>query len=206
MTKTLGTILSAIAFGLLFVLCFSFVAIRVAGLATYIVTGGSMEPTIHKGSLVLVQPTAPSEVKIGDVITFHYYGQTTTHRVTGITQTPQGAAFTTKGDANTVADPEAKTFPGQVGIVRATVPVAGYVTAYVQAYWRLVLSVIAAIVFFACAGLLVFRQETVPAAAPTRRTKRTARRPVRVAGESDAAWDAHLAWVRRSGQRETQVA
>ena len=204
MTKTLGTILSTIAFGLLFVLCLSFVALRVSGLLTYIVTGGSMEPTIHKGSLVLVQPASPSEVKTGDVITFQQYGQTTTHRVIQVAQSAQGEAFTTKGDANTVADPEAKTFSGQVGVVRFVVPLAGYLTVYVQAYWRLALSVIAAIVFFACAGMLVFRKEPETLARPVR----VARAPRRLLAtvELDAAWDAHLAWVRRSEQRRTQVA
>lgn len=202
--KTAGTILSTIAFGLLFVLCLAFVAIRVSGFATYIVTGGSMEPTIHKGSLVLVQPSSPSDVRVGDVITFQQYGQTTTHRVIQMAQTAQGESFTTKGDANTAADPDAKTFPGQVGIVRLVVPVAGYVTAYVQAYWRLALSVIAAIVFFGCAGVLVFRKETGAAVRSVRTSRAT--RPVTVSVEADAAWDAHLAWVRRSAQRQTQVA
>ena len=55
MTKTTGNLLSAIAFSALFVLCLSFAAIRVLGLGTYIVTGGSMEPGIHKGALVFVQ-------------------------------------------------------------------------------------------------------------------------------------------------------
>lgn len=204
MTKILGTILTGMTFGLLFVLCLAFVAIRVSGLATYIVTGGSMEPTIHKGSLVLVQPSSPSQAAVGDVITFEQYGQTTTHRIIQIAQTAQGEAFTTKGDANTVADPEAKTFPGQVGIVRLVVPAAGYVTAYVQAYWRLALSVVAAIVFFACAGLLMFRKETELAVPPVRVTR--AGRPLVARVEMDAAWDAHLAWVRRSAQRRTQVA
>lgn len=205
MTKTFGSILSTALFALLFVLCLSFVVIRVSGFGTYIVTGGSMEPTIHKGSLVIVQPVSPSEVKVGDVITFQQYDQTTTHRVTKVAQSAQGLAFSTKGDANTVADPEAKTFPGQVGIVRVVVPVAGYATAYTQAYWRLALSLLAAVIFFVCAGLLVFRKETAtlaPAPARARRVARTA--PVKV--ETDEAWAAHLAWVRSSAQRRTQVA
>src|SRR5512143_446799 len=125
MTKTLGTILSTMFFALLFVLCLSFVVIRVSGLRTYVVTGGSMEPTIHKGSLVLVQPVSPSEVRVGDVITFQQYDQTTTHRVISIAPSSDGLAFSTKGDANAVADPEAKTFPGQAGMVRVAVPLAG---------------------------------------------------------------------------------
>ena len=58
------------------------------GIGTYIVTGSSMEPGIHKGALVFVQPIDPSQVRLGDVITFQQYGQTTTHRVIAIGQYP----------------------------------------------------------------------------------------------------------------------
>lgn len=205
MKKIASKILNLAAFAVLFSLCASFVAIRLLGFGTYIVTGGSMEPTIHKGSLVLVQPVSPSAVKLGDVITFQQYDQTTTHRVMSVAETAEGLAFMTKGDANSVADPEAKTFPGQVGIVRFAIPVAGYAIVYVQAYWRLALSLIAAIVFFTCAGILVFRKERV-VSPQIRPLARVARRTVAVTVETDAAWDAHLAWVRRSAHGRTQVA
>jgi signal peptidase len=203
MAKGIGTILSTFAFAVLFVLCLAFVSIRVLGLATYIVTGGSMEPSIHKGALVLVQPVLPAEIQVGDVITFQQYGQTTTHRVVEIRATPQGRAFVTKGDANTVADPEPKAFAAQVGVVRAAIPAAGYVVAGVQAYWRLALTLLAAVVFFGCAGVLVFRTEKAPRPVPAPRLVRRAL-PVRV--DVDEAWSTHLAWLQRSHQRETQVA
>ena len=200
MTKTTGNILSAIAFSALFVLCLSFAAIRVLGLGTYIVTGGSMEPGIHKGALVFVQPIDPTQVKLGDVITFQQYGQTTTHRVIAIGQNPAGHTFKTQGDANVVADPEDKTFTGQVGIVRLSVPVAGYAAAQVQAYWRLALTLLAAISFFACAGTLVLRKERASSPAPVR-DPRVVRRPAPVGVDADEAWHTHLAWL-RSRQRQ----
>lgn len=206
MTKQLGNILSATAFALLFALSFAFIAIRVSGLLTYVVTGGSMEPSIHKGSLVLVQPVSPSEVKVGDVITFQQYDQTTTHRVTAITRTAQGLSFATKGDANAVADPEDKSFPGQVGIVRGSLPLAGYLAASAQAYWRLVLTLLAAVIFFSCAGALIFKKESVaPAPAPARMA---VRRPklVTVTVNADEAWRAHIAWLERSARQRTRVA
>src|SRR5436305_13028186 len=104
MSRPLGNILTGFAFSALLLLCLSVAAIRIVGLGTYIVTGGSMEPGIHKGSLVIVQPTDPSEVKLGDVITFQQYGQTTTHRVIAIGTSAAGHTFKTEGDANTVAD------------------------------------------------------------------------------------------------------
>ena len=197
MTKNVSTVLNALAFAGLFALCASFAAIRVMGLGTYIVTGGSMEPNIHKGSLVLVEPVDPSTVEIGDVITFQQYGQTTTHRVVTIGETLAGHVFKTKGDANTVADPEDKTFAGKVGVVRLAVPVIGYAAAGLQAYWRLLLTLLAAITFFGCAGALVFRRQPVAAPVAMRLTRVVA--PVTV--DADEAWDAHLAWLRSQRQR-----
>jgi len=200
MTKRIGNLLSLAAFAVLFSLCLAFVAIRVTGLGTFIVTGGSMEPSIHKGSLVLVQPVSPSEVRVGDVITFQQYDQTTTHRVVGVSRDERGLVFKTQGDANVVADPEDKTFPAQVGIVRLAVPVAGTVAASVQSYWRLVLTLIAAITFFSCAGVLVLRKETALAPIPVR-AGRTVRRRILVTVNADEAWNSHLAWLERSQLR-----
>ncbi|HKW78834.1 MAG TPA: signal peptidase I [Candidatus Limnocylindria bacterium] len=201
MKKQIGNLLSLTAFAVLFSLCLAFVAIRVAGLGTFIVTGGSMEPSIHKGSLVVVQPVSPSEVRVGDVITFQQYDQTTTHRVIAIANEQKGLVFKTKGDANTVADPEDKWFPAQVGIVRAAVPVVGYVAGSVQAYWRLALTLVAAITFFSCAGALVFRKGPVTAIAPVQlRRLRLASVPV----DAEDTWNAHLLWLRQT-QRTRMV-
>lgn len=203
--KNLGNILSTITFAVLLLLCLSFVAIRVLGLGTFIVTGGSMEPGIPKGALVLVQPVSPWEVRVGDVITFQHYGQTTTHRVTTIVQGAQGPVFSTRGDANAAADPEDKTFPGQVGLVRASLPVAGYVASAVQAYWRLLVTLVAAITFFSCAGALLFRRKPSPAA--KRRPVHTGGlRLARVTVDPDDAWRAHVAWLEGARRRSALVA
>ena len=202
MTKNLTDKLSTLAFALLFLLCLAFVGIRMAGLGTYIVTGGSMEPNIAKGALVLVQPMTPAEVKLGDVITFQQYEQTTTHRVIAISGDARGLVFHTKGDANVVADPEDKTFAGAVGVVRATVPLAGYVAAGAQAYWRLVVTLVAAIIFFGCAASLVFRKHNVIEPAwPVRK-----RRPAVVKVDPDEAWRNHLSWLERGQLRRVGLA
>ncbi len=203
MTKQIGNILSLAVFAALFALCLAFIAIRISGLGTFIVTGGSMEPSIHKGSLVLVQPVSPSEIAIGDVITFQQYDQTTTHRVIGVSQGAAGIVFKTRGDANVVADPEDKTFPAQIGIVRLAIPVAGTVAASVQAYWRLALTLLAAITFFSCAGALVFRKESLGVQAPAPVQLR--RRTVAVTLDPDETWSAHVAWL-RSQRRARMVA
>ncbi len=131
----------------IFLFSIAFLAFRLMGHTMLVITGGSMEPAIHKGSVVLVRAAWPREVSIGDVITFVFYGQTTTHRVIGIDPTAEGLAFTTKGDANVVPDPDAKVFPAQVGVVRASVPLLGYALVYGQAYAWIALAIGAAGVF-----------------------------------------------------------
>jgi len=202
MTKQIGNLVNLGAFTVLFALCLAFVGMRVLGLGSFIVTGGSMEPSIHKGSLVFVQPVSPLEIKVGDVITFQQYGQTTTHRVISIGSGSTGLMFKTQGDANTVADPEDKFFPGQVGIVRLALPIAGTIAGAMQAYWRIALTLIAAITFFSCAGTLVFKkkeQSPVPAPVQLRRL-----RPVLVTVSADDAWNAHLTWL--AAKRRARVA
>jgi signal peptidase len=201
MTKNLSDILSTLAFALLFLLCLAFVGIRLLGLGTYIVTGGSMEPNIGKGALVLVQPVMPTDVKLGDVITFQQYDQTTTHRVIAITRDARGLVFHTKGDANVVTDPEDKTFAGAVGVVRATLPLVGYVAAGAQAYWRLVVTLAAAVIFFGCAGTLVFRKEIVLEPARLVRMRR-----VLVTVDPDEAWRTHVRWLERGQLRRVGLA
>ena len=205
--KAAKTILSASLFTVLCLLTLAFVTMRVLGLGTYVVTGGSMEPAIHKGSLIVVEPVSPSTVRVGDVITFQKYDQTTSHRVLTIEQTTAGRVFTTKGDANTAADPEPSVFPGQVGLVRATVPFAGYAIAGVQAYWRLALGLLAAIFFFGCAGALMFQRAQTQEIAAPRTVRRLQLAPVAVtASDPDALWSAHLEWIERTQGRTLRVA
>lgn len=124
-------------------------AVRVSGHSLLVITGGSMEPTILKGSVVLVQPVDPSEVRLGDVTTFTLRGETVTHRVIRIEDTPEGPAVFTKGDANAVADPEPKIFAGSAGVVRLSVPAIGFAALYAQAYGRIVMVGMAALTLLA---------------------------------------------------------
>jgi len=71
------------------------------------IVGGSMEPTIHLGDIITVDPRRAAEV--GDVITFSVEDHTVTHRVIQrwTSVDPQGVVhtmFKTKGDANRTAD------------------------------------------------------------------------------------------------------
>jgi signal peptidase I len=71
------------------------------------IVGGSMEPTIHIGDIITVNPSLSPEV--GDIITFEVNDKTVTHRVTRrwVSTDPHGVVhsmFKTKGDANATED------------------------------------------------------------------------------------------------------
>lgn len=195
--RTLGQIASvALAAALLFT-CMGIIAIRTLGLGTFVVTGSSMEPTIHKGSLAIVEPVSPAVVRPGDIITFEHYGQMTTHRVLTVNAAANAAdpVFTTKGDANIAADPEAVHFPAQVGLYRTSIPLLGYLIAYAQAYWRLVITIFAALGFLGSAAMLGLGNLRI--AWP--RARQTA--PVVVAIDPDELWASHIGWLREATAR-----
>ena len=199
MARGLGAFASAVLTLALFAACLGVAAIRILGMGTYVVTGGSMEPTIHKGSLAIVEPVSPRTVRVGDVITFDHYAQVTTHRVIAVDATdPSDPVFTTRGDANQAADPEPIHFPAQVGLFRASVPVIGYVVAYAQAYWRITLTAIAGLIFFGCGAMLLFRKEKAltggRAGPPVNRI------------DTEQLWASHMGWLREQMARRASAA
>ena len=75
-----------------------------------IVTTGSMEPTINVGDLIYVKGVSPSDLIVGDIITFtppsdYLRGSTVTHRIISITYTEDEIYFKTQGDNNPSVDP-----------------------------------------------------------------------------------------------------
>lgn len=198
-----GVIVVLFAFSLLFV------ASRALGLATFVVTGGSMEPTIHKGSLVIDEPVTADKVRLGDIITFDHYDQTTTHRVVGVEGSANGTMFSTKGDANQVTDPEPLSFPGRVGLVKLAIPGVGYAVAWMQYIWRLGATVVAAIIFFTCAAMVFLRKDPKTAAPVRTDTQKNAKlrklelAPVRAAVSADAQriWAEHERWLQQASPK-----
>jgi signal peptidase I len=191
--KKIGHIFSIALAVALFSTCLGLIAIRTLGMGTFVVTGSSMEPAINKGALVIVEPVSPTAVSRGDIITFEHYGQMTTHRVIAIDASNAASpTFTTKGDANTVADPEPVHFPGQVGVYRASIPLLGYVIVYAQAYWRLALTALAALAFLLCGAMLVF--SNTKAIRP--RTRRQTAHVARI--DPDELWASHMGWLREA--------
>jgi signal peptidase I len=114
------------------------VTLDLTGHHLFVVAGASMEPAVAKGSLVVVRPTIPAILAVGDIVTFQHSGQTVTHRIAAIDEHGDARVFTTKGDANEAADPEPVSFDDRVGLLVAQVPLAGYVLGLLQLYGRLV--------------------------------------------------------------------
>ena len=60
--RKLVQILGAVLAVVLFATCLGLAAVRALGMATFVVTGSSMEPSIHKGAVAIVEPVSPAAV------------------------------------------------------------------------------------------------------------------------------------------------
>lgn len=101
------------------------------GARPYTVLSGSMEPAIAAGDLVVARPTAPSDVRLGDVVTFEdpeRGDRLTTHRVGGIRQERGKVELVTKGDANDATERWRVPVDSELGRVIYRVPWVGNLT------------------------------------------------------------------------------
>ena len=77
------------------------------GYQRYVLVGGSMEPTIHRGSIVFDDVVPVRDLRAGDVITYQPpgAGKAVTHRIISAERQKTGSpVFRTQGDANATAD------------------------------------------------------------------------------------------------------
>ncbi len=103
------------------------------GRELFIIIGGSMEPAIPIGSLVVTSPTDAATVAAGDVLTIRGdSGVAVTHRVRSVVDSPAGRLFEMKGDANESPDDGLVPAGAIVGIADLYVPYAGYATAFLS--------------------------------------------------------------------------
>ena len=105
---------------------------RLVGLQVFHVISPSMEPTYSVGDLLYVKSVDPDSVRVGDPITFVMNEDlvVATHRVVAIDA--ESRQFTTKGDANGHEDAAPVHFNNLVGIPVFSLPLLGYVSAYIQ--------------------------------------------------------------------------
>ena len=105
---------------------------RLVGLQVFHVVSPSMEPHYSEGDLIYVKSVDPDSVKVGDPITFVLNEDlvVATHRVVAIDS--ENRQFTTKGDANKTEDTAPVHFNNLIGVPVFSIPLLGYVSAYIQ--------------------------------------------------------------------------
>ena len=134
------------------------------GRATLAVAGGSMEPAIHLGSAIVVEPVDPHSLAVGDVVSLRSGPNRAifSHRIIRVVVRDGTVWIETKGDANAAADPSLTPASQVIGRASATVPMAGYLIA--------LLSSLHGIVFVVALGLvLILAASLVEGLVPARR-------------------------------------
>lgn len=109
----------------------------------FTVQSGSMEPTIHTGSLIFVRPVA--DYKTGDIITKRTTDPkvTVTHRIAEINQGENGnVSYKTKGDANNAEDMETTLKKDIVGKALFSLSYLGYPVSYAKTVQGLILLIV----------------------------------------------------------------
>jgi signal peptidase I len=105
------------------------------GYQRYVVTGGSMDGTYDRGSIVFDEEVPVSDLEVGDVVTYEPPAEAgidglVTHRIVSIRDGGDARSFVTKGDANDAKDPWRFTLdqPTQARVA-FHVPYVGYALA-----------------------------------------------------------------------------
>lgn len=105
---------------------------HILGIYMFNIVSGSMEPTLGINDVVVVQKCEPSQLEIGDIITFQQNERTISHTILDITEEKGSIKFKTKGDNNKIPDPDLVE-EGQVyGKVLFKIDKIGKAISYIQ--------------------------------------------------------------------------
>ena len=142
MKKTIE-ILTTSLLVLVVILAMLLVGVRLFGLAPYTVLSGSMEPNFHVGSLIYVCEAEPSDLEVGDPITYTLEnGTVVTHRIVEILGDPDSpsASYMVKGDANKDIDGTPVPYSRVIGEAVFHIPLLGYLSYYLHTPLGIVLA------------------------------------------------------------------
>ena len=130
--KKIWDSITSVLVGLVVIFAIFLMGSRLVGLQVFNVVSGSMTPTYNVGDLIYVKTVDPDSVEVGDPITFVLNEDlvVATHRVTAIDA--ENRYFTTKGDANSTEDATPVHFNNLIGVPVFSIPLLGYVSAYIQ--------------------------------------------------------------------------
>ena len=149
---------------------------KVAGAIPLTVLTSSMEPGLPPGTLIVVRPVSPDDLRIGDVVTYQIQSGrpgVITHRITAIASSSDGSrSFTFQGDNNGAPDSE-QIIEAQIqGRLWYSVPFVGFVNSGVNGPNKTWIIPVAAGLLLTYAGYMV-ASGTVAAA----RNRRKPRNP-----------------------------
>jgi signal peptidase len=98
------------------------------GRTVLIVSGPSMEPTIGRGTAIIIEPVPVDLLEVGDVVSIRVGPQQAvfTHRIVRLADRPDGLWIETRGDANDAPDPSIVPASAVMGRVVVAVPSLGY--------------------------------------------------------------------------------
>jgi signal peptidase len=119
---------------LMILLAIVLTSIPLFGYRAVVLGGGSMEPALQSGSLLISRAAQPYELESGDVVTFQHPsgGTTITHRILSVREESYQRWFTVKGDANRTADPDEVAFTtGRAYKQILAIPYVGYPLAFI---------------------------------------------------------------------------
>lgn len=106
------------------------------GYCPLIVLTDSMWPEIASGDLIICREMDPTDVKVGDVISFFdpasKTGSVVTHRVIELVEEDGVTKWRTRGDNNNTEDRELVPFENLVGVYRSRIAGAGNVAMFLQ--------------------------------------------------------------------------
>ncbi len=141
MIKKIYNFFSTIFLILIVIIAIALVLPHLLKYKTYAVISGSMEPTLHVGSLAYVRSSLPEEIEEGDIITFLISQDSSlvaTHRVVSINL--NDSYFITKGDANESEDAPIQ-FNKLIGRTLFSIPYLGYLTVFLKTKQGIVLTI-----------------------------------------------------------------
>jgi signal peptidase I len=101
------------------------------GRTTLVVAGPSMAPAIGVGSAIVLEPTDPARLAVGDIVSLRV-GPTRaifTHRIVRLIARDGAVWLETRGDANATPDPAIVPASDVIGRVVVAIPYAGYLVA-----------------------------------------------------------------------------
>lgn len=117
--------------------------VKIGNYQVYSVIGGSMEPTIHKGSIIIVSHPGDKPLKVNDIVTFISPSdkQTiVTHRIVKIND-GNVRTYVTRGDANEIDDMDPLPNEYILGKVHLSIPFVGNIMNFAKSKAGLILLV-----------------------------------------------------------------